>query len=116
MQASYFLGYFPKPWKRENRIYEKKPHKESNHLENSYCSVSLSNVPGKIYKRIVLQQATNIPEKNNFFKGKSIYARHKNENASQALLPLIEQMCEGVGSGKYGIVVFVSLQGAFDPV
>ena len=25
MQASYQLGYFPKPWKKENRIYLKKP-------------------------------------------------------------------------------------------
>ena len=24
MQASYFLGYFPKPWKKENQIYLKK--------------------------------------------------------------------------------------------
>ena len=27
MQASYLLGYFPKPWKKENRIYLKKPEK-----------------------------------------------------------------------------------------
>ena len=41
MQASHFLGYFPKPWKKENRIYLKKPDKESYHLENSYRSISL---------------------------------------------------------------------------
>ena len=41
MQASYFLAYFPKPWKKENRIYLKKPDKESYHLENSYRSISL---------------------------------------------------------------------------
>ena len=28
MQASYLIGYFPEPWKRENRIYLKKPDKE----------------------------------------------------------------------------------------
>ena len=27
MRASYFLAYFPKPWKKENRIYLKKPDK-----------------------------------------------------------------------------------------
>ena len=27
IQASYFLGYFPKPWKKENRIYLKNPDK-----------------------------------------------------------------------------------------
>ena len=34
----------------------------------------------------------------------------------QALLPLIERMCEWVASGKYGIIVFADLLGAFDAV
>ena len=38
------------------------------------------------------------------------------KNASQALLPLIEQMCEGGASSKYGIAVFADLLGAFDAV
>ena len=38
------------------------------------------------------------------------------KNASQALLPLIEQMCEGGAGGKYGIAVFADLLGAFDAV
>ena len=112
----YFLGYFPKPWKQENRIYLKKPEKESYHLENSYRSISLSNILGKIYEGIILQQAINILEENNFFKGKNLYAYQKNKNPSQALLPLIEQMCEGVASGKYDIAVFADMQGAFDAV
>ena len=53
---------------------------------------------------------------NNFFKGKNLYAYQKNKNVSQALLPLIEKVCEGVESGKYGIAVFADLQGAFDAV
>ena len=112
MQASYFLGCFPKPWKKEDQIYLKKPDKESYHLENSYCSISLSNVLGKIYERVIFQQATNILEENNFFKRKNLHVYKK--DASQALLLLIEQMCEGVASGKYGIAVFADLQGAFD--
>ena len=55
-------------------------------------------------------------EEDKFFKRKNLYAYQKNNNASQALLPLIEQMCEGVASGKYGIAVFADLQGAFDAV
>ena len=54
--------------------------------------------------------------RNNFFKGKNLYAYKKNKNASQALLPLIEQMCEGTANGKYGIAVFADLQCAFDAV
>ena len=88
MQASYFLGYFPKPWKKENWIYLKKTDKESYHLENSYHSISLSNKVGKIYEKIILQQATTILEENNFFKGKNLYVYKKNSNASQGLLPL----------------------------
>ena len=57
MQASYFLGYFTKPCKKENQIYLKKPDKESYHLENPYHSISLSNILGKIYERKILQQA-----------------------------------------------------------
>ena len=39
-----------------------------------------------------------------------------NKNATQALLPLIEQMCEGVASGKYDIAVSADLQVVFDSV
>ena len=45
-----------------------------------------------------------------------MYAYQKNKNASQALLPLIEQMSEAVSSSKYGLVVIADLQGAFDTV
>ena len=55
-------------------------------------------------------------EENKFFKGKNLYAYQKNKNAPRALLPLIEQMCEGFASGKYGIAVFADLQDAFDAV
>ena len=116
MPASCFLRYFPKPWKKENYTNLKKSDKESYHLENSYCSISLSSICAKIYERIILQQATNILEENSFFKGKNLYAYQKNKNASQALLPLIEQMCEGVASGKYGIADFADMQGAFNAV
>ena len=39
----------------------------------------------------------------------------KKHNTSQALLPLIEQMCEGVTSDNNDIAV-INLQGAFDAV
>ena len=71
---------------------------------------------GKIYERTILQQAANILEENEFFKGKNLYTYQKNKNALQALLTLIEQMCEGVASSKYSIAVFADLQGAFDAV
>ena len=51
MQASYFLRYFAKPWKKENWTYLKKPDKESYHPENSYYSIYLSNILAKSMKK-----------------------------------------------------------------
>ena len=76
MQAGYFLGYFPKRWKKENRIYLKTQHKEFCHLENSYCSTSLSNILGKIYERIIFEEATTILKEITFSKEKT-YMRIK---------------------------------------
>ena len=70
MQACYFVGYFPRPWKMENRIYLKKPDKEHYHQENSYRPISLSNTLGKIFERIILQETISIKKKKIFSKGK----------------------------------------------
>ena len=48
-----------------------------------------------------------------FQREKTIH-KSKKQKALQAPLLLIEQMCEEVASDKYGITVFVDLQGAFD--
>ena len=42
-------------------------------LPAEFRSISLSNILDKIYERIILQQATNILEKNNFFNRKNLY-------------------------------------------
>ena len=109
MQACYFVGDFPRPWKMENRIYLRSD-KEHYHQENSYRPISLSNTLGKMFERIILQETINILEE------KNVYAYLKNKNAPQALLPLLEQMCSVVRDNKYGIVVFADLQGTFDSV
>ena len=98
----------------ENRIYFKKIDKVTYHIENCYRPISLTNLFGKIYERILLQQATNILEENKFFEGKNLYAYQKNKNAPQALLPLVEQMHEAIANGEYGIVIMADLEGAFD--
>ena len=97
-------------------ILQNKMDKATYHIENSYRSISLTNIFGKIYERILLQQATNIWEKNKFFEGKNLYAYQKNKNAPQALLPLVEQMHEAIANGEYGIVIMADLEGAFDSV
>ena len=99
LQVCYLIGYFPKLWKMENRIYFRKMDKAKYHVESSYRSISLTNFSGKIYEIILLQLATNILlEENQFFKGKNLYAYQKND-APQALLPLVEQMHEVITNG-----------------
>ena len=49
LQTCYLIGYFPKLWKMENRIYFKKMDKATYHIENSYRSISLTNLFSKIY-------------------------------------------------------------------
>ena len=99
LQVCYLIGYFPKLWKMENRIYFRKMDKAKYHVESSYRSISLTNFSGKIYEIILLQLATNVLlEENQFFKGKNLYAYQKND-APQALLPLVEQMHEVITNG-----------------
>ena len=115
LRNSYLLGYFPKCWKQDNRIYIKNPDKANYHLPNSYRSISFSNFLGKVYEKIIEQEAINVLTENNFFDGKNIFAYHKNKNSSQTLLPLVEQMSDAISSGKYGIVM-ADLERAFHTV
>ena len=88
IQASYQLGYFLKPWKKENRIYLKKPEKSSYHVLSSYRSIYLTNNFNKIFERVILQEAINTLTGNNFFgkNEKNVYAYQKRKNVPQALL------------------------------
>ena len=114
LRNCFLLGYFSKCWKQDNRIYIKKPDKANCHLPNSYRSISLSNFLGKVYEKIIQQEAINVLTENNVFEGINIFAYQKIRNSSQALLPLIEEMSDAILSGKYGIAVMADLKGAFD--
>ena len=116
MQCSHQIGYYPALWKRDNRIYLKKPGKDNYRVEKSYRSISISNILGKVFERIILKEATNILTENGFLENKNLYAYQKNKNAPQALLPLVEQMHTCITEGKFGIAVMADLQGAFDAV
>ena len=96
INESFKIGYFPKAWKQENRIYLKKLAKESYHDPKSYRSVSLTNLLGKLLERIILKRILIQLETNNFFQGKNLYSYQKFFNTSQAVLPMIEDMCEAI--------------------
>ena len=77
LQASYQLGYFPKPWKNKKRIYLKKPGTSSYHVPSSFRSISLTNTFGKNFGRVIPQEAVNTLAQSNFFDGKNVYASQK---------------------------------------
>ena len=81
LQACYVLRFFPRCWKQDNKIYIKKPGKNNYHTPASYRPISLSNILGKIYEKIILQQTVNTLTDSNFFEGKNVYAYQKNKNA-----------------------------------
>ena len=116
MQASYSIGYISEEWKRENKIYIQKPEKTNYHQVNSYRPLSLLSTLGKIYERIILQEAVNLLEQSQFFQSKSLYAYQKNKNTPQAILPLVEKTNEAITKNKYGIAIMADLEGAFDSV
>ena len=70
----------------------KKSDKDNYHIPNSYRPISLPNVMGKIYEKIILQEVVNILTESKFFNGKNVYVYQKNKNARQALIPLMEHM------------------------
>ena len=116
MQASYSIGYISEEWKRENKIYIQKSEKTNYHQVNSYRQLSLLSTLGKIYERIILQEAVNLLEQSQFFQSKSLYAYQKNKNTPQAILPLVEKTNEAITKNKYGIAIMADLEGAFDSV
>ena len=97
-------------------MYIEKLDKENYHLPNSYRSISLSNLLGKVHEKIIQQEAINVLTKNSFFEGKNVFAYQKNKNSFQALLPLIAPISDAILSGKDGIAVIADLEGAFDTI
>ena len=114
LNQTYNLEYYPKDWKKENKIYLKKPRKYSYHDLKSYRPISLTNILGKILERIIFNKILHHLESTNFFEGKSLYAYRRFFNTTHALLPLIEDMCDSISNEKIGASIMADLDGAFD--
>ena len=77
------IQYFPKPWKEENRIYLKKPDKSSCLIPR--CSdrfmfqlfIQINFTFGKVFERVILQEAVSALTENNLFEGKNVHANQK---------------------------------------
>ena len=77
LNQTYNLGYYPKDWKQENKIYLKKPRKDSYHDHKSYRPISLTNILGKILERIIFNKILHHLESTNFFEGKKLICIQK---------------------------------------
>ena len=56
---------------RQQNIHEKKKtDKDNYHIPNSYKPILLSNIMGKIFEEIVLQEAVNLLTESNFLMEK----------------------------------------------
>ena len=84
LNQTYNLGYYPEDWKQENKIYLKKPGKDSYHDPKSYCPISLTNILGKILERIILNKILHHLESTNFFEGKNLFAYRRFFNTTHA--------------------------------
>ena len=114
LNACLKTGHFPKPWKRENRIYIKKANKENYHTEKSYRPLSLSNIMAKIFERIMMNRIAQDLTESKFFKGKSMFAYQKGKSSAQALLHLVQNMHDAVTKKKVGGAFMTDLEGAYD--
>lgn len=114
MRTSFRGGFYPATWKRDYRIYFKKPDKEDHHNEKAYRPISLTDMMGKIYEKILFNRITSILEQTGFLNDKNIYAYRKGLSTTHALLRLTEQMHNCLNSAKTGAAVIADLEGAFD--
>ena len=114
LNQTYHLGYYPKDWKQENKIYLKKPRKDSYHDHKSYRPINLTNILGKILERIIFNKILHHLESTNFFEGKKLFAYRRFFNTTHTLLPLIEDMYDSISNGKIGASIMADLEGAFD--
>ena len=114
ISMSFNNGYFGKPWKKDNKIYIKKPDKSSYHTEKAYRPISLLSILGKIYEKILFKRIFHQLETSSFFVNKSLHAYLKFSNSTHALLPMIEDMQHAITNNKIGVALLMDLEGAFD--
>jgi ribonuclease HI len=114
ISLSYNNGYFGKPWKKDNKIFIKKPDKSSYHTEKAYRPISLLNILSKIYEKVLFKRIFYQLECSSFFSNKDLHAYLKFENSSHALLPMIEDMQNAISNNEFGVTLMFDLEGAFD--
>ena len=107
------LSYYPKEWKLAKVTILKKPNKDSYKNVKSYRPISVLNILGKIFEKLLYERLDWIAKSNNWFGNNQHGFRPGNstETAMHELSTIIENNFK---SKKFTAVVFLDISGAFD--
>ena len=106
-------GTFPEKWKKENRIFIKKPGKGDYNNPKAYRGLSLASATGKLYERIANIRLLQFMQDNSILDLYQ-YAYQKNKSLTQAMLHFALSILEGFKREENTVAVFIDLEGAFD--
>jgi hypothetical protein len=107
------LKYYPKQWKIAKVTILKKPNKESYKNVKSFRPISVLNVLGKIFEKILYERLNWIANTNNWF-GTNQHGYRAGKSTESAMHDLANIIETNFKNKQYTAVVFLDISGAFD--
>jgi len=107
-------GVVPRSWKLEHRILLPKPGKENYNECSSYGTISITDILGKWFEKIVSTRLVCHLENKGFDECQ--FACLKKRSATEAILSLAEQIKRNKDNGNLTGVLFFDFTDAFGPV
>lgn len=107
------LKHYPKVWKIEKETVLKKPNKPSYKDVKSFRPISVLNILGKIFEKIIHDRLTWIAEKQEWF-GNNQHGFCKGKSTETAMHTLANIVEENVKNKVFTTVAFLDVSGAFD--
>jgi len=114
LNYSLSMGYFPKKFKIALMIFIHKEGKDPTRVEN-YRPISLLEVPGKIFEKILTNRLTKYLETNNKLN-KNQYGFRKGRGTTTALATFHEIIAISQQKGEQCIVALRDIKKAFDKI
>lgn len=107
-------GYYPTPWKESVIIMIPKPHKDRKSV-NSYRPISLLNVMGKLFEKILKNRLEIHLFEHNLIPPTQFGFRPKH-SAHHPILKLLNETTSAINQGKCCLALFLDIERAFDKV
>ncbi|KAK9876130.1 hypothetical protein WA026_011247 [Henosepilachna vigintioctopunctata] len=108
------LSYFPKAWKAATTILIPKPNKDHTSPDN-YRPISLLNVLGKIFEKILNERLRDFAESRNIIPPFQ-HGFRPHHSTYDPLIKLHTDITNALNSGECVIGIFLDVQRAFDQV